>query len=1047
MKRRILAFCLCLSLMFSVLAVPAYAASACTCEGVSFREDGTEIHEKGCPLYEEPSCTCGDKLITNPNGTVTHAPGCPEYVTPVSSACTCGDELNSVGGHLPSCPLYEKVVREEEDEHDVATTQPGAQVPPTQPPFEFVGNNPAVNFTAVADFLPPVLGAPLRTRAMARAPLADSQNGLSLDKTAKYNEDGTYTITLEAYAEGEEYTIEVTKDIPTDIVLVLDESGTMEAPMEFSPNKHQLSTNSQNYTYFKNNGGGGSYPPLYYRDNRGNYWPYSIWKPNENDDRYEYGYWGPNGYVALFTSEGDNATPPGNRWNNNIVSGTFTDQFYPVQRTRMDVLKDTLNDFITQINTKANGADGVLGGGDDVNHRVAIVGFSENANNRTNGFQSMDTSNGRTVVNQAIQALTPTSTTSIDYGMQEAANIFANDTNTGITRNRVVIALTDGAPCRDTTGKYDPTIAGAAIRVADQIKELYKASVYSVGIFDGANANDAGNQSGTEVQKANWFMQNLSSNGGIPQNPSYYLSANDAAALEDIFQQIIENINQGGSESKLDEKAVVRDVISDQFELPENAQINLYTARFEGKQNGINQWATRLPFSDGTAVKSADGRTVSVSNFEYSENWCGDSNGKPHGKKLIIEFVVKPKDAFLGGNSVQTNNGANIYADVDSTESLGSFPVPDVNVPIKDITITAGEKNVYLLHDMTLDQIRDGVTVMVGTTPLTLTEAGAVVDSINSGHNTVSVVYSYKDADGNVIVLDDLKQMTADAKYDVTIKVSPVKNAQGDPNVKGPVAEEKTNNIVKNINVFLPALTFHDGEVYYGDNAPADYDVYRDALISWTHENADGTFTDSTAAVPAMIGTAPQASLFDITYEPDSGKIKNGKISTKDDFYVNVKQVKLGEFVIFDEGNANLNYVNFAHTACPSDSECGFLPSGGEFMLHVKTCQLRIKKNDGIDNEYYVFDVYKDGKKYTEISVNGNGEEIIYELPVGEYSIQENQDWSWRFDGSITPYSVDLSSSNDSGKLTCTNTPGNSHWLNGYSQRVTNTYGATSSAS
>ena len=52
--------------------------------------------------------------------------------------------------------------------------------------------------------------------------------GIVLDKTATYNEaDKSYTIRLEAYATGSKVVSTVTEDVPTDIVLVLDQSGSM----------------------------------------------------------------------------------------------------------------------------------------------------------------------------------------------------------------------------------------------------------------------------------------------------------------------------------------------------------------------------------------------------------------------------------------------------------------------------------------------------------------------------------------------------------------------------------------------------------------------------------------------------------------------------------------------------------------------------------------------------------------------------------------------------------------------------------------------------
>lgn len=58
-------------------------------------------------------------------------------------------------------------------------------------------------------------------------PESQTANGVTLSKTAAKNDDGTYTIRLEAYARGSSTTTETTEEVPTDIILVLDRSGSM----------------------------------------------------------------------------------------------------------------------------------------------------------------------------------------------------------------------------------------------------------------------------------------------------------------------------------------------------------------------------------------------------------------------------------------------------------------------------------------------------------------------------------------------------------------------------------------------------------------------------------------------------------------------------------------------------------------------------------------------------------------------------------------------------------------------------------------------------
>ena len=59
----------------------------------------------------------------------------------------------------------------------------------------------------------------------------EPDSGMKISKTATANADGSYTITLEAFATGSKVITEQKTDIPTDIVLVIDQSGSMNDPI------------------------------------------------------------------------------------------------------------------------------------------------------------------------------------------------------------------------------------------------------------------------------------------------------------------------------------------------------------------------------------------------------------------------------------------------------------------------------------------------------------------------------------------------------------------------------------------------------------------------------------------------------------------------------------------------------------------------------------------------------------------------------------------------------------------------------------------------
>ena len=122
---------------------------------------------------------------------------------------------------------------------------------------------PAVNFTNVA---PLVQANAQAANSPARAPMLAANvnavttraadNGVVTSKTAAKNADGTYTITLEAYATGNKVISEIQKDVPTDIVLVLDQSGSMADDMGTVKYEKYSSktTNANNYDR-RHNGG------------------------------------------------------------------------------------------------------------------------------------------------------------------------------------------------------------------------------------------------------------------------------------------------------------------------------------------------------------------------------------------------------------------------------------------------------------------------------------------------------------------------------------------------------------------------------------------------------------------------------------------------------------------------------------------------------------------------------------------------------------------------------------------------------------------------
>ena len=956
-------------------------------------------------------------------------------------------------------------------------------------------------------------------------------SGMKISKTATANNDGSYTITLEAFATGSKVITEQKTDIPTDIVLVIDQSGSMNDPIGgYTYTAYRTGGyNSRNYhndEYYPLRHNGGS-ENLWHKLNNNEYiavsveqkmvytaisgWSNRKYYDNQNSlyclvsgeyksvavrrqghllsaDEYWYTV---DGQQILYTT-GDSSIPNFGQYAplyqsvkkytysytlngvTTVIEESFGDgsspdtQFYrrdyssSAGDTRLNALKNAATTFANAVAAKAAGADGDISTpADNVNHRIAVVGFASgqyyNGTNYNygntevfvgsnqykygsaaqgqygNAFQDMNTSTGVGNVSASIGALSAEGGTLINLGLEMGNGIFgANPIAEGEKRNRVVIVFSDGVP---GWKGYDSNTANSAITQAGTAKNTYGATVYSIGIFPGADATSAGNQNGNETEKANWFMQRVSSNTQYPQSPSYYLSAADAGTLNSIFQQISDQIETGGTTSTLTSDAVVKDIISPQFTLPAGttaANITVETYACTGKNaNDDYTWSNNNSTMGATASISGD--QVNVTGFNFSENYVGTvTEGDSvtyRGHKLVISFKVQPKAGFLGGNEVYTNTSAGIYENGSAENPLLTFDRPTVNVPIKDVTVTAKDKNVYLKGEVTADQLKDGSEISVGDVKLDLSKAADTdkpygLDSWQTEY--VDITVTVKDKDGNVIS-DKLDNLTDDTTYTVEVTVTP--KTTGSTGSAGTPATEKSgkNTPAANINVFKPELTFKDSTAYYGESVPANNNYSGNKVGSETWKHGD---TASTDAGVTMLGIKPT---LDISYTPDESKLEGGKY-TKQDVPVSAT-VKIG--------TENVNeHTTFVHQDC--DPACGWTapanPGAPAFLIHIQTCTLRITKQGGAGDESYVFDVYKDGKKYSEVTVWGNSTEILVELPIGTYTISENQGWSWRYyanNGSST----ELTAQNPTGSITCVNTKNNNQWLNGFSEVVRNIFG------
>lgn len=632
---------------------PAADTPTCTCPDVEGVDKAAEdyVHAKDCPLYV-PVCTCEGTEEEKAAEGFVHAEGCDFYVAPVDPNAELYEKLMATTTAEEFLALVEGMSEEEEQafSDSLSAEQLEALRAHIQEiaPAEEATPPQTVTFTDAGPFMPPVAVQTVR-RLLRSAPnlLAKEQdNGLVTTKTATLNPDGTYTISIESYTTGTVTTS--TKTTPVDIVLVLDQSGSM-----------------------------------------------------------------------CFSFAGDK-------------NGS---------NERQTAMKQAVNNFISAVNEKYS---------DDADHRMALVTFGSGASTLL-GWTAVDDA-GKEALQGAINGLPagPAGATNVAAGMDEAVALMGdryNYTGANTSRQKVVIVFTDGVPT--TSSDFSTSVANNAIASAKGLKDA-GVTVYSIGIFSGANPNELYGASGfntnsdgtinsqwikdtwglfpgTDFPEAdrpagNRFLNYLSSNYsaagsvGLTRATSglgvihykityeiienfdrtangYYLTASDSASLNQIFQTISENIQT--PTISLGSETVVKDIVSPYFTIPSNtSDVKVYVADATSASGAT--WATR---EETDLTPDVNGSTIIVSGFDFNENFVSDKAKEDgsFGKKLIIEFNVTRKEGFLGGNNVPTNGTESGVYDKDGT-LVEAFDIPTVDLPIHyafsttDQTIYLGEK-------------------------------------------------------------------------------------------------------------------------------------------------------------------------------------------------------------------------------------------------------------------------------------------------------------------------------------------------------------------
>jgi len=680
--------------------------------------------------------------------------------------------------------------------------------------------------------------------------------------------------------------------------------------------------------------------------------------------------------------------------------------------------------------------------------------------------------------------------TNHDAGMDMANKIFAHNPVDLKERDRIVLMFTDGEPSPQSVDAYlkydgknysdhDKGMEASFIDLASKAKKEYGAQVYTIW-------------TSTLSSKRSAFMSYASSDypeatsrnegGQKISTPKYASGVKTGEQLMDAFGSVFEDVSS--TTTQLNETTVIRDIISQSFTLPneltstldeldddkKEAFIKQFIKVYEAKYTGNGTFAQPgetgySEFADAiiSITKNSDGLyQVDVSNYDFSKNYVTDLDlGGFVGAKLVIQIPIIVKPDFLGGNNVATNGETSgIYR--ENGTLVDTFPVPTVDIPLKAITPEFITRNIYIGEQANISHVANVGNFLYGAD-----KTQASVNGINNEYVDIKYIISDKpfingDTDGETLeftltagtemdgvhpgtgwigLLNQNPLLRQDTPYYVMIKVIPI--TDGD-------YTETFTHAEQIINVYKPHITFQDSSMDLGQTANYESDDVNNPVtrnyvdVVWKHGDEEANVSE--------MGPAPTLTY---TYNPIQ------------DAFTQDTPVKVTEVVPSETANASdlehnvpegqdiIKYATFYRNDCEFtgcewgenhidkaivehlDATTGELKSDyTNFVVHLNTFDLKITKTgwQEIDeNQSFIFEVAGPNNYSAEVVIVGNNSVTIEKLPVGEYTVTEIADWSWRYEPESNNIEISSSNVNNNGvaEVTFNNSRDNEFWLSG----------------
>ena len=492
----------------------------------------------------------------------------------------------------------------------------------------------------------PVMGASA-AEGLQPSDKVEAVEGLNMSKQLSLGSDGTYTITLEAFATGESQTVTQKSGAPLDIVLVIDQSGSMA----YNDNGNSTNTASARRMEKLKNA-----VKSFVNNISTNAKEYNV--------EHKIALVGYASDVNSGQSDDDDITGigyngSGSYWVNTglYVNGSFKNYQSNVKTNYWGEVTSA-TDLTTQ------------------DYQDALVSVNDNNGNVTNS------------ITQAIDSLKASGGTYTEYGLTMAQNVFANNPTRSYTKEdgttgqsqRIVVLFTDG----ETNSDYDTVLTNA-----NTLKgSTYGAKIYCVGFGSSVNSDFLSHVSSNYSSASyGWISTGWLSGyygySGTSVDTKYSMLATNQTELNNIFQNISKDATESSTSTELTDAAVLKDIISDNFDVTDatKATAASYTITTTDSMN----YTVGSKVNDYTA--SVTGKTVSVTGFSYKEKFVAPNHP---GEKLVVTITgLVPNQA---GEKLYSNNNekSGIYTSSTEADPFAPFDMPYTHVNAKTRVVDFG---------------------------------------------------------------------------------------------------------------------------------------------------------------------------------------------------------------------------------------------------------------------------------------------------------------------------------------------------------------------